>query len=107
MRRRAVLLVLITLAAGAVVQTPHAGAQGSGSPAELRRLASDYYNWRNESNPVSSSNQGLHTWDDRLADFSPDAIGARRRHVSELLAQVKVMSTAAWGRDDRVDWLLF
>ena len=56
---------------------------------------------------MSSSNQGLHTWDDRLADYSAEAIAARRRHVNELLAQVKAMRTDAWSRDDRVDWLLF
>src|SRR6266851_4225930 len=107
MRRRTVLFVVISLVEGAAVQAPPAKAQGGGSPAVLRRMASNYYNWRNENDPVSSSNQGLHTWDDRLGDFTAEAIAARRRHVSELLVRVKAMSTAAWSRDDRVDWLLF
>jgi len=29
--------------------------------AALHKLANDYYNWRNENDPVSSSNAGLHT----------------------------------------------
>src|SRR5437879_4935506 len=37
--------------------------------AALHKLANDYYNWRNESDTVSSSNAGLHTWDDKLADL--------------------------------------
>src|SRR3954468_9328262 len=34
--------------------------------ATLRMIAADFYRWRNENFPVNSSNQGLHTWDDRL-----------------------------------------
>jgi uncharacterized protein (DUF885 family) len=56
---------------------------------------------------VSSSDQGLHTWDDRLTDFTMPAVLARRRHVTGLLARVGAMRTAAWARDDRIDWLLF
>jgi len=46
-------------------------AENPSSPSDLRRLASDYYRWRNEQSPVGSSDQGLHTWDDRLTDWSP------------------------------------
>ncbi|NDQ58171.1 MAG: DUF885 domain-containing protein [Acidipila sp.] len=106
MRVPIVVSIAVMLAA-LMVMTPRAGAQGSASPAELQKIAGEYYSWRNQNDPVSSSSQGLHTWDDRLADFSADAIAARRRHVKELLARVKTMSTAAWGRDDRIDWLLF
>ena len=37
-------------------------AQPSASPAELRKLAADYYDWRNLQFPVFSSDAGLHTW---------------------------------------------
>jgi len=76
------------------------------SPAELRTLASDYYRWQAENDPVSSSDQGLHTWDAKLGDYSEDAIAARRHHVRELLAKVNSMHTEAWAKDDRIDWLL-
>src|SRR6266852_634470 len=76
------------------------------SPAELRTLASDYYRWQAENDPVSSSDQGLHTWDAKLGDYSEDAIAARRQHVRELLAKVNSMHTEAWAKDDRIDWLL-
>src|SRR2546425_344073 len=77
------------------------------SPETLRKIASDYYRWRDQSYPVASSSQGLHTWDDRLADFSPRAVQSRRKHVAELQAQVRAMPAEGWGKDDRIDWLLF
>jgi len=81
--------------------------QQSMSPATLRRIAVDYYDWRNRNYPVASSDAGLHTWDGKLTDYSPAAIAARRQHVRSLLAQVNAMPTADWNKDDRIDWLLF
>ena len=82
-------------------------AQRDASPAALRRMADDYYRWRNLNYPVQSSDQGLHTWDHRLTDYSKDALMARRRHVRDLLARVQTIQTSKWNRDDRIDWLLF
>ena len=77
------------------------------SPADLRRVASEYYRWRNERYPVASSDQGLHTWDSRLTDHSASARSARRARVSALIAQVQGMEASTWPRDDQVDRLLF
>ena len=79
----------------------------SADMAALRKLAQDYYNWRNESYPVFSSNAGLHTWDDRLTDYSPAKITERAQHVRALLDKVRAMKTDTWPKDDRIDWLLF
>ncbi len=76
-------------------------------PAELRKLAHEYYQWRDAANPVQTSAQGDHRYDDRLTDYSSEQVSARQAHVSELLAKVKGMSTAGWSRDDRVDAILF
>lgn len=84
-----------------------AKAQAGSTPADLRRLAEDYYRWRNEQFPTASSNEGLHTWDNRLADYSEAAIQRRRAHVKDLLARVQAMKTDAWAKDDRIDWMLF
>ena len=85
-----------------------AGESGRcGTPERLRALAHDYFHWRNEQYPVASSDQGLHTWDDRLADYSGEAMRRRREHVKRLLAQVKAMPGDSWARDERIDWLLF
>ena len=82
-------------------------AQPDASPATLRRLADDYYNWRNQTYPVSSSDAGLHTWDSKLTDYGLSALLARRLHVKEVLAKVNAMQTEKWSKDDRIDWLLF
>jgi uncharacterized protein (DUF885 family) len=84
------------------------GPAGGGESAEtLREVAHGYYAWRNENHPVASSYRGLHTWDDRLTDYSESAIEARRKHTEEVLAQVKGMPTESWPKEDRIDWLLF
>ena len=77
------------------------------SPEALRKLASNYYRWRNEQYPVASSDQGLHTRDDRLTDWSADAVKARREHVAALLAQLQALKTGGWAKDDRIDAVLF
>jgi uncharacterized protein (DUF885 family) len=84
-----------------------AKAQAGGTPAELRRMAEDYYRWRNEQFPTASSNEGLHTWDDKLADYSEAAVQARRTRVKDLLARVQAIKTESWAKDDRIDWVLF
>jgi len=75
--------------------------------AALHKLANDYYNWRNENDPVSSSNAGLHTWDDRLADFSPTKIAERAQHVRALLDKVRAMKIDTWPKDEQIDAILF
>ncbi|HEY6069765.1 MAG TPA: DUF885 domain-containing protein [Chthoniobacterales bacterium] len=75
--------------------------------AALHKLADDYYNWRNVNDPVSSSNAGLHTWDDKLADYSPAKINERAKHVRELLDKVRAFKTDNWSKDDKIDALLF
>ena len=82
-------------------------AQSNKTPADLRRLADNYYNWRNLNFPVFSSDSGLHTWDDRLTDYSLSSVLARRLEVKEVLGKVRAMQTDAWSKEDRIDWLLF
>ena len=95
--RVAALLVVHGLSLPA--QSPNSGT--------LRDVAHRYYSWRDSVYPVGSSDAGRHTWDDRLADYHPAAIRARRQRVRSLLASVRAMHTSAWSMDDRVDWLLF
>src|SRR6185503_3773957 len=101
------LLLILFALVGLSTTADLTKAQTSSSPATLRRLADDYYNWRNQNYPVASSDAGLHTWDHKLTDYSPAAIAARRAHVAGLLAQVNRMQTSNWKKDDRIDWLLF
>src|SRR3979409_1810345 len=96
------LIVCATMISGNAVW-----AQQTTTPADLRKLADDYYNWRNQNYPVASSDAGLHTWDNKLTDYSLSAVLMRRLHVKEVLAKVRAMETANWNKDDRIDWLLF
>ncbi len=73
----------------------------------LHKMAEEFYAWRNENYPVTSSDAGLHTWDDRLTDYSPAKIAEREKHVHGLLEKVRAMKTDAWPKEDRIDWLLF
>src|SRR5438128_2257389 len=78
-----------------------------GTTAALHKMADDYYAWRNENYPVRSSYAGLHTWDDRLTDYSPAKIAERAQHVHSLLEKVRAMKTDNWPKNDRIDWILF
>jgi uncharacterized protein (DUF885 family) len=77
------------------------------APADLRKLAHEYYLWRDAEYPVSTSQLGNHQYDGKLTDFRITAVQARRKHVTQLIAQVSSMSVAGWSKDDRVDQLLF
>src|SRR5229473_1560963 len=100
------LLIIFLTACAVLMVSPNTG-HAQTSPATLRRIAVDYYDWRNRNYPVASSDARLHTWDSKLTDYSPAAIEARRQHVRSLLAQVNAMRTENWKKDDRIDWLLF
>ena len=91
----------------ALLVKPGATLQGRAEAGALHKLADDYYDWRNEQYPVRSSDAGLHTWDDRLTDYSPEKIAERALHVRAVLDQVNAMPTANWPKDERIDWILF
>jgi len=101
------LTLFLTACAIMIVSSSSTPAQNPTTPADLRKLADDYYNWRNQQFPVASSDAGLHTWDNRLTDYSLSALLARRLHVKEVLGKVRAIQTASWNKDDRIDWLLF
>src|SRR4051812_10558155 len=73
----------------------------------LRKMADEYYAWRNQNFPVGSSDSGLHTWDNRLTDYAPAKIAERSQHVRKLLDQVRAMAGSKWPKDDCIDWMLF
>jgi uncharacterized protein (DUF885 family) len=75
--------------------------------AALHKLANDYYNWRNENSPVASSSRGLHTWDDKLPDFSQAKIAEEAQHVHGLLEKVRAMKIDTWPKDEQIDAILF
>ncbi|HTU48344.1 MAG TPA: DUF885 domain-containing protein [Bryobacteraceae bacterium] len=83
----------------------HAPAENS--PAQLRDWAHAYYEWKAQNDPVSASDEGLHTWDNRLSDYSHDAIVERRHYVHNLLEHIRSLDTSVWAKDDQIDAILF
>ena len=83
----------------------HAAAENS--PAQLHDWAHAYYQWKAQHDPVGASDEGLHTWDDRLADFSQTAISERRGYVHDLLQRVRSLDIRAWPKDGQIDAILF
>ncbi|HEY4282770.1 MAG TPA: DUF885 domain-containing protein [Chthoniobacterales bacterium] len=98
---------LITKSTPAVSPGTVKGKSAAAEAAALHKMADDYYAWRNEHYPVRSSEAALHTWDDRLTDYSAAAISERTRYIRTLLDQVRAMKVDSWAKDDQIDWLLF
>jgi uncharacterized protein (DUF885 family) len=97
----------VTIAALATMSCDVSGGAGGSATSALRSLAKDYYAWRDSVYPVASSDAGLHTWDDRLTDYTMKAVTSRREHVASVLAQLNAMPGASWDKNERVDWHLF
>lgn len=89
------------------VSIPVLAQQAKLTPERLHKIANDFYDWRNVNHPVSSSDQGLHKWDERLTDYSAAAITKRRAHVAKIAAEVRNADPTKWSKDDAIDWLLF
>src|SRR4051812_31611848 len=100
------IIALAVFSAATIFAQPPATKPGN-DIAALRKMADEYYAWRNENFPVGSSEAGLHTWDNRLTDYAPAKIAERNQHVRKLLDQVRAMPAAKWAKDDRIDWMLF
>ena len=77
------------------------------SPTDLRAMAHDYYEWYDQAYPAVASERGDHRFDGRLADYSSAQVALRREHISKLLSQVRSTAADGWGKDDRVDRVLF
>jgi uncharacterized protein (DUF885 family) len=98
---------LITKSTPAINEEAFKNQNANATIAALHKLADDYYAWRNENYPVRSSEAGLHTWDDRLTDYSPAKIAERAQHVHSLLDKVRAMKSDNWPKNERIDWILF
>jgi uncharacterized protein (DUF885 family) len=98
---------LITKSTPGIDENTFKNQKVSVAVAALHKMAEDYYAWRNENYPVRSSDAGLHTWDDRLTDYSPAKIAEREQYIRSLLGKVRALKTDNWPTDDRIDAILF
>src|SRR5258708_23540566 len=100
------LILLVISCAVMFVSFSSVLAQEPKTPADLRKLADDYYTWRNQNYPVSSSDAGLHTWDNKLTDYALSAILMRRLHVKGVLGKMQAMHTTNVLQHDPIDWVV-
>ena len=106
--KRIVLVVALFVAVSSFAAPKKASKPVSSlTPAELRSLAHDYYEWQKKVYPVGASDQGFHAADDKLDDFSPAATARNAAHVRGLLERVRGANISGWSKDDTIDWLLF
>jgi uncharacterized protein (DUF885 family) len=106
MKRTALAIFLLAIAVADLSSQSTPSKAGTDITA-LRKLADEFYAWRNENFPVYSSDSGLHTWDNRLTDYSATKTAERAQHVRKLLDKVRAMPGAKWPKEDRIDWMLF
>src|SRR5712691_10865875 len=77
------------------------------TPQSLHSTAVDYYEWQKREFPVDASDQGFHAYDDRLTDYSSEAVAKRAAHVHALLEKVRAATPDGWSKDDKIDLILF
>ncbi|MFP4344621.1 MAG: DUF885 domain-containing protein [Anaerolineales bacterium] len=60
-----------------------------------------------EQMPVAATHMGDHRWDDRLADYRPEAIEQRHQETLEALAEFEALDTSGFSLEARIDHTLF
>jgi len=96
------LLPLLSAVAIALFSLP-----APADPAQLRKLAHEYYQWHDTAYPVGTSAAGDHRFDTRLTDYTMSEVLQRRQHVSDVLKQLDALDQTGWSKDDRIDHILF
>src|SRR5690242_3251752 len=77
------------LAIVGVAQTRSRPAATSGPDAQLDRLVDTFLEQRWQASPASATDAGVPGYDDKLPDFSPQAISARTARQRDLLGAVQ------------------
>lgn len=83
---------------GALERALDEAGAGVESP-ELRELLRTHWAWELEQQPLAATRLGVHTYDDRLADDSHEAIEKRRAFVRDLLSRAHEIERLTTGRD--------
>src|SRR5947209_5649851 len=101
-QRRARLCGMIRFAVAFLLMTANALAAPL-TPQSLHSTAFDYYEWQKREFPIDASDQGFHAYDDRLTDYSSEAVAKRAAHVHALLEKVRAATADGWRKDDKID----
>ncbi|HUB07576.1 MAG TPA: DUF885 domain-containing protein [Myxococcales bacterium] len=82
------------------------GAAPAGHDA-LWKMFDDEWNWSMAAYPEQATEYGDERYDDRLTDWSPQAIAARKAHERAMLAAAKGFDRASLAADDQLNLDLF
>ena len=74
------------------------------TPADdFHRLLDDHYAWLLRENPTEASALGVHDYDDRISDLSPEARARHVRDAQAFLARIDAIPADALDDEDRVN----
>jgi uncharacterized protein (DUF885 family) len=91
------------LAIVGVAQTRSRPAATSGPDAQLDRLVDTFLEQRWQASPASATDAGVPGYDDKLPDFSPQAISARTARQRDLLGAVQRLDERTLSPEARID----
>src|SRR5439155_4956023 len=74
---------------------------------KLQALAEEFYLWGYAESPTGSSSAGRHDADDRLTDYSPEAIKRRAARAEEFRGRFEAIPVSQADPDDAADRALF
>ncbi len=93
-------LVRYTLAVAALIASP--GAARGGPTEDLARLCDSYWQGYLAAHPVDATAIGVHRWDDRWEDITPQGIAARKADLESVLVRAQRIPEAPLSPADRV-----
>jgi uncharacterized protein (DUF885 family) len=104
MKRQAtrLLLSLIFVGSSAVI-----AAETTGDAAKLHDLFAREWAWRLQQNPELATAVGVHDYDDRLADLSPEALAGAVERTRGFLAELRALDRAALSPADQASYDIF
>jgi len=81
-----------------------AAAPAAATPAEdFQRLLADHYQWLLRENPTDATALGVHDYDDRIRDLSPEARERRVREARVFLTRLQAIPAEQLAPTDRVN----
>src|SRR5690349_21522145 len=75
----------------------------SGPDAQLDRLVDTFLEQRWQASPASATDAGVPGYDDKLPDFSPEAVNARTARQRDLLGAVQRLDERTLSSEARID----
>jgi uncharacterized protein (DUF885 family) len=101
------VLLLLALVAPAVVRGADASAASDDTAARLHDLFDREWQWRIQQYPELATAVGVHTFDDRLSDLSPESLAGAVERSRTFLAELEAIDRTALGDEDQASYDIF